>query len=42
MPHGDPKTNELVRHNGRYSLSILAPKGVGLLNGRDPRLVLAT
>lgn len=26
----DPKTNEFVRHNGHYSLSILTPKGVGL------------
>jgi hypothetical protein len=41
MPHSDPKTNEFVRHNGHYSLSILAPKGVGLPYGRYPRLVLA-
>ena len=41
MPHSDPKTNEFVRHNGHYSLSILAPKDVGLPYGRYPRLVLA-
>ena len=41
MPHSDPKTNEFVRHNGHYTLSILAPKGVGLPYGRYPRLVLA-
>lgn len=27
MPHSDPKTNEFVRYNGHYTLSILAPKG---------------
>jgi hypothetical protein len=41
MPHSDPKTNEFVRHNGQHTLSILAPKGVGLPNGRYARLVLA-
>ena len=41
LPHSDPKTNQFVRHNGHYSLSILAPKGVGLPYGRYPRLVLA-
>ena len=41
MPHSDPKTNEFGRHNGHYTLSILAPKGVGLPYGRYPRLVLA-
>ncbi len=41
MPHSDPKTNEFVRHNGHYSLSIMAPAGVGLPYGRYPRLVLA-
>ncbi len=41
LPHSDPKSNEFVRHNGHFSLSILAPKGVGLPYGRYPRLVLA-
>jgi hypothetical protein len=41
LPHSDPKTNEFVRHNGHFTLSILAPKGVGLPYGRYPRLVLA-
>ena len=41
LPHSDPRTNEFVRHNGHYSLSILAPKDVGLPYGRYPRLVLA-
>ena len=41
MPHSDPKANEFVRHNGHYTLSILAPKDVGLPYGRYPRLVLA-
>lgn len=41
LPHSHPKANEFVRHNGHYTLSILAPKGVGLPYGRYPRLVLA-
>lgn len=41
LPHSDPKANEFVRHNGHFTLSILAPKGVGLPYGRYPRLVLA-
>jgi hypothetical protein len=41
MPHSDPKANEFVRHNGHYTLSILAPKDVGLPYGRYPRIVLA-
>jgi Plasmid encoded RepA protein len=41
LPHSDPKANEFVRHNGHYTLSILAPKDVGLPYGRYPRLVLA-
>jgi hypothetical protein len=40
-PCDHPKTNELVCHNGHYTLSMLAPKGVGLPYGRYPRLVLA-
>ena len=30
LPHSDPKTNEFVRRNGHFTLSILAPKDVGL------------
>lgn len=41
MPRSAPKTNEFVRYNGHYTLSILAPMGVGLPYGRCPRLVLA-
>jgi hypothetical protein len=29
MPHSDPKANEFVRHNGHYTLSILAPRTSG-------------
>ncbi len=39
--HSDPGTNESVRRNGHFTLSILAPKEVGLPYGRYPRLVLA-
>jgi len=41
LPHSDPKANEFVRRNGHFTLSILAPKDVGLPFGRYPRLVLA-
>jgi hypothetical protein len=41
LPHSDPKTNEFVRRNGHFTLSILAPKDVGLPYGRYPRLVMA-
>ena len=41
LPHSDPKTYEFVRRNGHLTLSILAPKDVGLPFGRYPRLVLA-
>ena len=41
LPHSDPKANEFVRRNGHFTLSILAPKDVGLPYGRYPRLVLA-
>ncbi|MCP4203281.1 MAG: pirin [bacterium] len=41
LPHCDPKTNEFVRRNGNYALSILAPADVGLPYGRYPRLVIA-
>ena len=41
LPHSDPKENEFVRRNGHVTLSILAPKDVGLPFGRYPRLVLA-
>lgn len=41
LPHSDPKSSEFVRWNGHFTLSILAPKDVGLPYGRYPRLVLA-
>ena len=41
LPHSDPNANEFVRRNGQFTLSILAPKDVGLPYGRYPRLVLA-
>lgn len=41
LPHSDPKSNEFVRRNGHLTLSILAPRNVGLPHGRYPRLVLA-
>ena len=41
LPHSDPKTNEFVRRNGHFTLSIMAPRDVGLPYGRYPRLVLA-
>jgi hypothetical protein len=41
LPHSDPRTNEFTRRNGHFTLSILAPKDVGLPYGRYPRLVLA-
>ena len=41
LPHSDPKSNEFVRRNGHLTLSILAPRNVGLPYGRYPRLVLA-
>ncbi|MBP9145745.1 MAG: pirin [Thermoanaerobaculia bacterium] len=41
LPHSDPNANEFVRRNGHFTLSILAPKDVGLPYGRYPRLVLA-
>jgi hypothetical protein len=41
LPHSDPGSNEFVRRNGHFTLSILAPTDVGLPYGRYPRLVLA-
>ena len=41
LPHSDPKSNEFVRRNGHLTLSIMAPRNVGLPYGRYPRLVLA-
>jgi hypothetical protein len=41
LPHSDPKANEFVRRNGHFTLSILAPKDVGLPYGRYPLLVFA-
>jgi hypothetical protein len=41
MPHSKPKGNEHTRKNGDYTLSMLAPSGVGLPYGPYPRLALA-
>ena len=41
MPHRDPKTNEFVRTNGGFTLSIMSPSSVGLPYGSIPRLLMA-
>jgi hypothetical protein len=41
LPHSKPKEQEFVRKNGDYTLSMLAPKAVGLPYGTIPRLLLA-
>jgi hypothetical protein len=41
LPHSDPKQDEFVRRNEHFTLSILAPKDVGLPYGRFPRVDLA-
>jgi len=40
LPHSDPKSNEYVRHNGKYTLTMLAPSKIGLPFGAIPRLFL--
>ena len=39
LPHRDPKTNEFTRVNGQYTLTLLAPRSIGLPYGSVPRLV---
>lgn len=41
LPHSKPSSNEFVRVNGDYSLSMLAPSKIGLPYGSMPRLILA-
>lgn len=41
IPHKRVLTNEFVRKNGAFTLSILSPSNVGLPYGTKPRLVLA-
>lgn len=41
MPHSDPKTNEFIRVNGHYKLTMLAPSEVGLPFGSIPRIIIA-
>lgn len=41
LPHSKPKSNEFVRVNGNYTLTMLAPSKTGLPYGTIPRLLLA-
>lgn len=41
LPHKQAKTNEFVRKNGAFTLSIMAPSETGLPYGTIPRLVIA-
>lgn len=41
MPHSKPDSNEFVRTNGFYELTMLAPTAVGLPYGTYPRLLMA-
>lgn len=41
LPHSKPKEQEFIRKNGDYTMSMLAPKAVGLPYGTIPRLLLA-
>lgn len=41
LPHSKPKEQEFARKNGNYTLSMLAPKAIGLPYGVIPRLLLA-
>ena len=41
LPHRDPKSNEFTRVNGQFTLTMLAPRSIGLPYGSVPRLVLA-
>lgn len=41
MPHSRQVENEYQRTNGKFSLSMYAPKRIGLPYGRYPRLLLA-
>ena len=41
LPHSKPKDNELTRKNGNYTMSMVAPRALGLPYGTIPRLLLA-
>jgi len=41
LPHRDPKSNEFTRVNGQFTLTMQAPRSIGLPYGSVPRLVLA-
>lgn len=41
MPHKKPQTNEFVRKNGHFTLTMLAPSTIGLPYGPIPRLLMA-
>lgn len=41
LPHSDPKEQEFIRKNGNYTMTMLAPKAIGLPYGSIPRLLLA-
>jgi len=41
MPHSPVATNEFIRSNGDFSMSMLAPSDVGLPYGSIPRLLMA-
>ena len=41
LPHRDPQTNEFTRVNGHFTLSMMAPRSIGLPYGSVPRLLLA-
>lgn len=41
LPHSKPKDNEYTRKNGNYTMSMVAPRAIGLPYGTIPRLLLA-
>lgn len=41
MPHRRAEGNEFTRRNGAFTLTLLAPSGIGLPYGNVPRLLLA-
>jgi len=41
MPHSKPGSNEFVRKNGSFTMTMIAPSVVGLPYGSTPRLLLA-
>lgn len=40
FPYRDPRTNEFVRKNGQFTLTILSPSSIGIPFGSFPRLLL--